>query len=279
MTLEGSCDLPEIVHSALLWNSIGSVGNSWEPTGDYCPDCYVSTEEDQTLAYDPIQTYTFNFDGQMNCNIGGNFFSDGGTLSIAITGTTGSLIVCTPGANDGGDVGTYTPACSTGTPTCPFPGAGGYQSWNIGFAPSENCWEYVRTPFLAIKLGGALTECVASPVSLQASSPGPSSNAYSIGEAMIKPDVIVDLNLYPEGGRKSSTPPDHLGCILEYENENFECRLLLGETGPLAPGAQARVPLKFLKPDLIKGRLHVGDRFRLREAKYIGEGVFEEILL
>jgi hypothetical protein len=95
---------------------------------------------------------------------------------------------------------------------------------------------------------------------------------------MTNPDAIVDLNLYSEGGRTSPTPAGHLGCILEYKNENFECRLLLGEVGPLAPGDKARVPLKFLRPDLIKGRLHVGDRFRLREAKYIGEGVIEQIL-
>jgi len=106
-----------------------------------------------------------------------------------------------------------------------------------------------------------------------------SNSCDHIGETMIKPDVIVKLKLYPEGGRKNPTPPDHLSCILEYEKENFECRLLLEEVGSLSPGALTRVPLKFLRPDLIKERLHIGDRFRLREAKYIGEGIFEQILV
>lgn len=95
---------------------------------------------------------------------------------------------------------------------------------------------------------------------------------------MQKPDVIVDLSLYAAGGRKGATPDTYLNCILEYQDESFDCRLLLEEVGPLVPGAQARVPLKFLRPDLIKKRLRVGDRFKLREANYIGEGTFDEIL-
>ncbi len=92
------------------------------------------------------------------------------------------------------------------------------------------------------------------------------------------PDVIVDLDLYPEGGRRGSTPSNYLGCIFEYKGENFECRLLLHDVGPLVPGAHARVPVKFLRPELLKGQLHVGDRFRLREATVIGEGIIERIL-
>jgi hypothetical protein len=95
--------------------------------------------------------------------------------------------------------------------------------------------------------------------------------------AMIRPDVIVSLELYSEGGRQEATPLDHLGCIFEYEGENFECRLLLEDVGPLLPGAQAKVPIKFLRPDLIKERLRVGSHFRLRESKNIGEGVIDSI--
>lgn len=95
---------------------------------------------------------------------------------------------------------------------------------------------------------------------------------------MIRPDVIVNLRLYSEGGRQSATPSDYLGCIFEYEGENFECRLLLEDVGPLLPGGQALVPIKFLRPDLIKERLRVGNHFRLREARIIAEGVIESIL-
>lgn len=89
MTLSGEfCDLPEIVHTAYLWNSVGSASSGWVPSGDYCPDCYVSTEQDETLAYDPAQTYTFDYEGEMDCNIGGIFFSDGGFIGIRIAITT-----------------------------------------------------------------------------------------------------------------------------------------------------------------------------------------------
>jgi hypothetical protein len=98
-----------------------------------------------------------------------------------------------------------------------------------------------------------------------------------IGDAMIRPDVIVNLELYAEGGRLGSTPANYLGCIFVYEGENFECRLLLEDVGPLVPGGRAKVPVKFLSPELIKNRLHVGDQFRLREAKMIGEGTIESI--
>ena len=97
---------------------------------------------------------------------------------------------------------------------------------------------------------------------------------------IIKPDVIADLRFFSEseGGRQSTTPPDYLGCIFEYEQEKFECRLLLEDVGPVAPGGQVSVPIKFLKPDLVKQRLHVGSSFRLRELRPIAEGIVEKIL-
>ena len=96
----------------------------------------------------------------------------------------------------------------------------------------------------------------------------------------MKPDLVASLQLYSEsdGGRKGATPLDHLGCIFEYEGEDFECRLLLEDVGPIAPGGRATIPIKFLRPELIKQRLQVGSRFRLREARTIGEGTVESIV-
>jgi hypothetical protein len=98
--------------------------------------------------------------------------------------------------------------------------------------------------------------------------------------AATKPDIMASLRLYTtaEGGRKGPTPPDKLGCPFEFQGELFDCRLLLDETGPLAPGAKATVPILFLRPDLIKDRLQIGSRFTLWEMGTIAEGVVKEIV-
>jgi hypothetical protein len=92
-------------------------------------------------------------------------------------------------------------------------------------------------------------------------------------------DVTADVRFFTasEGGRTTATPPDHHGCIFVYEGENFECRLLLADIGPVAPGQQATVGIKFLRPELIKPRLQPGSPFKLREIKTIGEGTVERI--
>ena len=92
---------------------------------------------------------------------------------------------------------------------------------------------------------------------------------------VIRPDVVANLELYSEGGRREATPSNYLGCIFEYQGENFECRLLLEDVGPLVPGGHAKVPIAFLRPELVKPRLRVGHRFKLREASVIGEGTIE----
>jgi hypothetical protein len=96
----------------------------------------------------------------------------------------------------------------------------------------------------------------------------------------LQPDIAVDLRLFAqsEGGRATATRPDQHGCVFVYEGENFECRVLLSEVGPVAPGQQVTVGIKFLRPELIKPRLRPGSRFTLRELKAIGEGTVERIL-
>jgi len=95
---------------------------------------------------------------------------------------------------------------------------------------------------------------------------------------MIQPDVIAKIQFYSEaqGGRKTATPSNYLGCIFVFEGNNFECRLLLQDIGPIPPGGEATVPIKFLWPET-KKKLQVGSRFNLREIKIIGEGIIESI--
>ena len=93
-------------------------------------------------------------------------------------------------------------------------------------------------------------------------------------------DIIATVRLYTteEGGRKGPTPSDVFRCPLEFEGELFDCGLYLDESGPLAPGAEATVPIVFLFPEYVKPRLSVGSRFTLWEVGTIGEGVVDQIL-
>jgi|WetSurMetagenome_2_1015567.scaffolds.fasta_scaffold167536_1 hypothetical protein len=96
----------------------------------------------------------------------------------------------------------------------------------------------------------------------------------------LKPNIVAGLRFLSEseGGRKSATPIDFLGCIFQHEGENYECRLLLEEIGPVNPGDIVSVPIKFLRPELLKKRLRIGSKFQLREVQPIAEGIVEKIL-
>lgn len=93
-------------------------------------------------------------------------------------------------------------------------------------------------------------------------------------------DIVARVTLFPssEGGRRGATPREMFACIFEYEGESFDCRLLLGKVGPLSPGSETLVPIKFVRPDLVKSRLGCGARFTLREISVIGDGEVREVL-
>ncbi|TKS57780.1 MAG: hypothetical protein EWM72_03452 [Nitrospira sp.] len=93
-------------------------------------------------------------------------------------------------------------------------------------------------------------------------------------------DLIAKVRFFPssEGGRRGPTTSGRFGCILEFDGGFHECRLLLGEVGPLWPGQEAVVAIKFLYPDLAKPRLKGGDKFYLREDRRIAEGNVERLL-
>lgn len=85
-------------------------------------------------------------------------------------------------------------------------------------------------------------------------------------------DIRAEIHLYrtDEGGRKDPTTSDHFGCPAEIAGEFFDCRLLLDETGSLAPGSTTVIPIKFLRPDFALPLLKVGSQFKLWEGRYIG---------
>jgi hypothetical protein len=95
----------------------------------------------------------------------------------------------------------------------------------------------------------------------------------------IKPDIVVDVRFYAtsEGGRHEPTTDRHFSCPFRFEGELFDCLLLLEKTGPIRPGQRAVVPIKFLRPDVIKDMLSTGQRFQLWDMRPFAEGQIIEV--
>jgi len=97
----------------------------------------------------------------------------------------------------------------------------------------------------------------------------------------LKPDVLARVHLYrtEEGGRGNSITIGRFGCPFFYNGEAFDCRILLDQVGiTLSPGDTAEVPIKFLRPDLVKQRLQAGAKFKLWEGKDFADGEVLEIV-
>lgn len=92
-------------------------------------------------------------------------------------------------------------------------------------------------------------------------------------ENVIEPDILADLAFYSteEGGRQSPLPLKRFGCLFVYKGENFDCFLLPGDKH-ISPGERVVVPIKFLRPYLIKPGLQVGATFKLRDGRIIADG-------
>jgi hypothetical protein len=99
-------------------------------------------------------------------------------------------------------------------------------------------------------------------------------------ETDVDPDIIAELAFYPPeaGGRQSPIHLKLFGCIFVYEDENFDCFVLLAEGQQVSPGDKTVLPIKFLRPQLIKPRLRVGASFKLRELANIAEGAVLQII-
>lgn len=105
---------------------------------------------------------------------------------------------------------------------------------------------------------------------------GPKSRARTDVPAphAIVPDIIARVQLFThaEGGREGPTRDDFLACIFAIDDHAYDCRLLLHDTGRMAPGGGAVVPIKFLRWDLASAAVRPGARFLLRDNRTIGEG-------
>ena len=98
----------------------------------------------------------------------------------------------------------------------------------------------------------------------------------SSGEA----DIIATVQFIPtdKGGRKSPVVRPVFGCIFEHGGECNDCGLLINDQGDVWPGQKITVPIFFLRPDLGRSRIQVGDSFQLREDKVIARGTIDQIV-
>ena len=96
-----------------------------------------------------------------------------------------------------------------------------------------------------------------------------------------QPDLLADVELLTTaaGGRRAPIGVEQYNCPFGFAGEYFECRIDLSDHGTLAPGARARLPVKFLRPDLILDRLAPGAAFVLWEGRDIGKGTVVQVFL
>ena len=95
-----------------------------------------------------------------------------------------------------------------------------------------------------------------------------------------EPDIIADVALRPtsEGGRSGPTPEEWFGCPFVVPNgDQHDGRMDLSGHGPLAPGEKARLPIKFLAPEVVLPKIELGSVLLLWEMGVIGNATVVEI--
>jgi hypothetical protein len=100
--------------------------------------------------------------------------------------------------------------------------------------------------------------------------------------ALAKPHAIGEIEFIPtnDGGREGPTPSDRLHCPLLYRGELFDVILSFHKTGSISPGQRREgVPMLFLSPELMAGRIKAGDIFALRELRVVAFGKFTETFI
>jgi hypothetical protein len=88
------------------------------------------------------------------------------------------------------------------------------------------------------------------------------------------PHLIAEVRLLKtgEGGRSSPLLPPHFTCPMEIAGELLTCRLYLESVGRADPGSIITVPVRFLAPELVRGKLNPGLHSRLWDGKFFADG-------
>ena len=64
---------------------------------------------------------------------------------------------------------------------------------------------------------------------------------------------------------------------MEIAGEFFTCRLYLDEVGRISRGSEATVPIRFLAPEFVCGKLEAGLAFRQLDGRYFAEGTLIDV--
>jgi hypothetical protein len=96
----------------------------------------------------------------------------------------------------------------------------------------------------------------------------------------MQPNIFatVTFKRTEDGGRKSATSSVFFSCPFLMDEKLNDCRLLLDGIGAVEPGQTVEVPIVFLNPSLLDGRLKVGRKFQLWEMRVIAEGEILKVL-
>ena len=89
-----------------------------------------------------------------------------------------------------------------------------------------------------------------------------------------QPEIVSEIRFLgtEQGGRQGPTEADWDGCPMQIGEAFHDCRLDLSEHGPISPGETIRLPITFVEPSLVHGRLWPGVAFTLWEGKTVAEG-------
>ncbi len=94
---------------------------------------------------------------------------------------------------------------------------------------------------------------------------------------MARPFEKIGLIGTADGGRRTAVGPGRFRCPAYFgdDADAHDCMLVVPEDTALAPGGPAKVlEVRFLVPELLRGRIAPGVTFRLWEGRTIGHGVF-----
>jgi hypothetical protein len=100
--------------------------------------------------------------------------------------------------------------------------------------------------------------------------------------ALVKPHAISEIEFIPtnDGGRNGPTPNDRLHCPLLYRGELFDVILFLHKSGSISPGQRREgIPMLFLSPHLLAGRIGAGEIFALRKMRVMAFGKFTQTFI
>ena len=100
--------------------------------------------------------------------------------------------------------------------------------------------------------------------------------------SLVKPHAIADIEFIAtnHGGRQTPIAGGLFRCPLLYHGELFDVGLFLHNVGPISPGEwKEGIPMEFLSPHLLAGRIRVGDMFGLRELRVTAFGKFTQVFI